>query len=477
MANGKYIHLLQTHYSPKNAAIFYDEIIYYHRQREPIVFNTKSLSLMFAVILAPAFLGLLPLTQEFKSNDEKQVIGVVQSYFESRYEAFSEQKLPDLGKFVDESASGSDFARAEGDKLDIALYNSDINHLKPIQYEFKLDFNDVVIDYVERTAIVTVIEGHNVIFELSAPQVSSMRNLKHQITLKKGKDGWKITTDIYDDYLWRFIRETKYTKNDLYRLIEPSKTSSETELASIPQTGLTFTQTTASTLPYNRNGAVAYAHQWAFARNSDYYNFDDLGGDCTNFVSQAIHEGGNGLMVFGGDHGTGTPGWYYLSVNDRATAWTDVGGLYGFITDESYYLKAGPQGYEATADSANKSDIIQFKWNGNDNIWDHSVIIVDSWYSGRMYHLVSAHSQDIDNYPLDSILYYQRRFIHITGIEGHAIYIPLVIKSSGTYTNQTNAYLAPMDKDTTVPVPPYPASNEGNNEKEQNTNFFPYPAP
>lgn len=35
-------------------------------------------------------------------------------------------------------------------------------------------------------------------------------------------------------------------------------------------------------MDYDRDKAVAYAHQWAFKRNPNYYNFDSIGGDCTN---------------------------------------------------------------------------------------------------------------------------------------------------------------------------------------------------
>ena len=38
--------------------------------------------------------------------------------------------------------------------------------------------------------------------------------------------------------------------------------------------------------PYDRQAAVDYAHRWAYHRNPDFYNFDELGGDCTNFASQ-----------------------------------------------------------------------------------------------------------------------------------------------------------------------------------------------
>ena len=79
-------------------------------------------------------------------------------------------------------------------------------------------------------------------------------------------------------------------------------------------------------MEYNRENAVAYAKKWAYGRNPKYYDFSDLGGDCTNFASQCIYAG-SGVMNY-----TPTYGWYYISVNNRAPAWTGVDELYRFLT-------------------------------------------------------------------------------------------------------------------------------------------------
>ena len=34
---------------------------------------------------------------------------------------------------------------------------------------------------------------------------------------------------------------------------------------------------------------VNYARKWAFSRNPAYYDFENIGGDCTNFVSQCLY--------------------------------------------------------------------------------------------------------------------------------------------------------------------------------------------
>lgn len=46
---------------------------------------------------------------------------------------------------------------------------------------------------------------------------------------------------------------------------------------------------------YDRAAAVAYAHRWAFRRNPAYYDYEKIGGDCTNYASQCLYAG-SGIM-------------------------------------------------------------------------------------------------------------------------------------------------------------------------------------
>ena len=66
---------------------------------------------------------------------------------------------------------------------------------------------------------------------------------------------------------------------------------------------------------YDRNKAVDYADAWAHGRNSNYPNYQSTCGctDCTNYVSQAIHEGGLALKT--GDWDPNDPfEWWYKPV-------------------------------------------------------------------------------------------------------------------------------------------------------------------
>ena len=158
---------------------------------------------------------------------------------------------------------------------------------------------------------------------------------------------------------------------------------------------------------YNRTAAVSYALFWAFRRNPRYYDFSDIGGDCTNFVSQSLYAG-SGVMNF-----TPTFGWYFLSTDDRSPSWTGVEFLYNFLTTNQ---GPGPFGEETGLENAERGDVIQLSFDGEN--FTHTMIVTGlrQFYRGDRRILVSAHSYDARNRPLSTYDYEKARVIHILGV-------------------------------------------------------------
>ena len=75
---------------------------------------------------------------------------------------------------------------------------------------------------------------------------------------------------------------------------------------------------------YNREKAIMYAKKWVNSRNPNYYNYEYIGGDCTNFISQCIFSG-TGILNY-----NKTNGWYYINANDKSPSWTGVEFLYSY---------------------------------------------------------------------------------------------------------------------------------------------------
>ena len=157
---------------------------------------------------------------------------------------------------------------------------------------------------------------------------------------------------------------------------------------------------------YDRNAAVAYAHRWAYGRNPAFYDYENLGGDCTNFTSQCIYAG-SGVMNY-----TPTFGWYYIDANRKAPAWTGVPYLYNFLTRKS--RSVGPVGRPCELQELLPGDVIQLSFTGE--TFQHSPIVVAVGNPITPENiLVAAHSYDADNRPLSTYEYQQARFIHIIG--------------------------------------------------------------
>jgi len=158
---------------------------------------------------------------------------------------------------------------------------------------------------------------------------------------------------------------------------------------------------------YKRDKAVEYAHKWAFKRNPAYFSFDNFGGDCTNFVSQAIFAG-TGVMNY-----TPVYGWYYIDSYRRTPSWTGVEFLYKFLVTNQ---GPGPIGERADIKDIMPGDIVQLSFN-KELGFTHSMIIVETGISKDYNNiLICAHTYDRDNYHLSSYNWSDIRFIHITGV-------------------------------------------------------------
>ena len=142
-------------------------------------------------------------------------------------------------------------------------------------------------------------------------------------------------------------------------------------------------------LPYDRAAAVRYAHIWAYGRNPRYYDYESIGGDCTNFASQ------------------------YINANDKAPAWTGVEYLHNFLTRRT--PSAGPFAGEVAPERIRPGDIVQLSFDGAG--WQHSPVVVAA-DRPRSYAdiLVAAHSFDADDRPLSTYEFVRARFLHIGGV-------------------------------------------------------------
>lgn len=162
----------------------------------------------------------------------------------------------------------------------------------------------------------------------------------------------------------------------------------------------------------NRSAMFTYMRNNYNKRPARWGDFDDYGGDCTNFVSQILYAGTGGVMDSSGDLK-----WFYKSYSDRSSSWTSVNALYNYLTRNK---GRGPQGILASGTILNYSmkpgDIIQIDFQ-SDGTYDHSVAI-NSFTKGNIEATkVCAHYDNVYNKAITDYAGKKKRWIHLYGFE------------------------------------------------------------
>ncbi|TQJ75443.1 amidase domain-containing protein [Streptomyces sp. SLBN-31] len=144
---------------------------------------------------------------------------------------------------------------------------------------------------------------------------------------------------------------------------------------------------------YSYNKMVAYADKYW-----DHHNgaFRTYGNDCTNFISQAMLEGGWGPKGGAIIQRTSNKYWFYGPTKFTTSyTWAGAENWYWFAKKHSKRTKILDNVWKLA-----KSDVLQADWDRNDNI-DHTMIVTKK-YQGTPY--LTYHTGDTHNKSLNKLL-------------------------------------------------------------------------
>jgi hypothetical protein len=166
---------------------------------------------------------------------------------------------------------------------------------------------------------------------------------------------------------------------------------------------------------YDRDSAVAYARKYASERNEGWASYDRYGGNCMNFISQAMYAGGLPMdyaapaqWKWYGDTPNGSN-----SASGRSPAWSGVNEFLTYVKENRGY------GMVAHADapyySGEPGDVIHL---GTSDDWRHTVMITrvmkDS--AGKTVdYLVASNTANLRDFPASAYYYTQQMLIKIYG--------------------------------------------------------------
>ena len=159
-------------------------------------------------------------------------------------------------------------------------------------------------------------------------------------------------------------------------------------------------------IQYQREKVLQYAEKWAFLRNPNYYNFDSVGGDCTNFASQCLYAGSNTMNY------TKNIGWYYINGNNKSPSWSGVEFFYKFLINNK---NIGPYGKDVEQREIQLGDFVQLSFDGNKFV--HTLVVVEIENPFRLSGIkIATHTFDSFNKAISEYSFEKIRFIHIEGV-------------------------------------------------------------
>lgn len=341
------------------------------------------------------------------------VHNTVKRYFELRYKSLS--KLEILDEYLDIVYNDPN-ELSEIDILEILINyrKSQLIDLRMKNYKYDLEYT--AIEILGDMARVELIENHTVEFNCIAGNKSIMEGLRHTIDLKLNPSGWIIYKDSYrddikDQFEYYKSREDERLNIEHFKNRYSKEFAKDKKLKIKVQKAPRIERVDNKDIEgrfkkgiYNREKASEYGQDYGLKMNSNYMNYENDGGDCTNFTSQCLRAGGIN-MDYEGEYQ-----WYWQSDYFRTPSWTSAKAFRIYaLNNNGSPVQLGLKAYETVFEEIDLGDIVQYTEA------THSMIVtgciydseksVDQWKE-KIDVLISQHSGKeggrLVNYPLSS---------------------------------------------------------------------------
>jgi hypothetical protein len=357
----------------------------------------------------------VPVTQ--KNNDKATVKGIIKNYFDAKYKMKSTLTYSaDFQKYFLPESNSKSVTEEVALQAEIEHNKNQITDLTYKSYTYNLNYKNITVD--ENSAKISVEENCDIYFSCTPYVKSEIKGLVHDIILKKVDNKWLIVADNYENDFKTELEQ--YTKNNVP--VEQAKESfiQETKkqvqqikkIQNTPEARKMIRDTEKtvqkSLLGYTFNNydwqsAVSYAKTWALGMNTPrWFNYESMGGDCTNFISQCLYAGGIPADA------TGSYQWYWYSDGNRASAWTGASQFLTYATNNNTASSTnyGLRAVESNWGSMYQGDIVQLGSTPTHSMFISSVVYSTGTPPTRSDYLVCQHSIDASgrkkNIPLSS---------------------------------------------------------------------------
>ena len=333
-------------------------------------------------------------------NIPTEVLDVITNYLDDYYLSMYTLELQDTAKY---------FINEKDGQISNAAIKLIVESRKLYDFDFTMSAAHYILNVTNCTNIngkydISFLEDDSFNFKFLNGITSEAYDIENNIVIEKVEDEYKISKyrkeqgyyTMFDDnrdddtveniYAFNFNRLSKTIQNEIY-----NKTVAESK---------PYVTDKAYKLKYDRNAATLYAQTYYHSRNDKYYDFSDEGGNCQNFASQTLVQGGLQMDE------SGTCLWYYNNHLDYVPSWVQVPSFYEYcdenngsgivcdINSNIYYAEPG--------------DLVQVGISAVSH-----TTIVSRVVDGHI--LLNSNSIDMKDYPLEAYTQPVRKLIKILG--------------------------------------------------------------
>ena len=346
-------------------------------------------------------------------------------YMDSYFKSITTLKEEDMTNLFCDDAYEEAYINQTAISLLINSRKLERNKMTISNAKYDIIFDD--IDNKNDTVTVKVLENDYLHFDFMKDIESKTYEVENTFVLKKTNNTYKIKRlrKVQDFYVmitneYKTGKSDKDAKKELDKMKEDYISDFKDEVSDF-KTYLSRYEDKKDTITktcdykYDRTKALSYAKKYVTSRNSKWSNFSEYGGNCQNFASQVVYNGGVPMDL------QGDAIWKYYgndlnetkSKSGRSTSWTGVTFFYDYAkANEGYGLCAE---VDINPFYAEAGDIGQVGYNNN---YKHTVVIIGNIKdkNGKITDLlINSNSLNLENYPLSGYVYPNKRIIKILG--------------------------------------------------------------
>ena len=307
--------------------------------------------------------------------------------------------------------------------IELLLYSRSkaLNDMSLSNGSYEIEITDVKKE--ENNVIVEFKENDTFNFKFMKDITSKASGITNTFTFIKKGNEYKIESiRKVQDYYIMFTNELDNIKSDkdIENLLKNYKDTIDLEFENLKKSQEEFLKEGIPSFKcdnkYDREKALQYAKKYITTRNKEWAVYDEYGGNCQNFASQVIYNGGIPMDIIGsGDEQWKHYGTEIIESNEkkgRSSSWTGVSKFYQYAKNNSGFGLCAIT--DANIFSGEIGDITQVGYNDS---WNHTLVVVGNIKKKDLILdlLVNSNTINIENYPLQGYVYPNKRLIKIMG--------------------------------------------------------------